>query len=125
MLQVLQDSVTNPDLAQAFTICRSTGSYVAGGWSETSVQIPAYGVVTVATDRQIESLAEADRLHGARMFLTTQPIYTTSRSRAGEGGTPGTSDVLLFNNQSWRVASVGNYADRGHYYAIALKMEGA
>ncbi len=116
----LQDVVNDYDLADNFTILRSEGSFVAGGWQDKKTSIPVWGVVTVATDKQLQMIPEADRVTGARMFLCEQPLYTTSEMNSG------TSDILVWGNQQYRVLSVGPYENRGGYYcAIASRMSGS
>ena len=120
----LQDVVNDPDLAESFDILRSSGTFAAGGWQAATVQLPAWGVVTVATDKQLEALPEGDRVHGARLFITEQPLYVTGADR--QDGTAGTSDVLLWHNQKYRIVSVGPYENRGGFYsAVAVRMSGS
>jgi len=120
----LQDVTNDPDLAEQATVLRSTGTFAAGGWQSTTQTLQWWGVVTVASDRQLESLPEADRVHGARVFISEQQLYVTAAQR--EDGTAGTSDVLLYNGHKYRVASVGPYQNRGGFYsAVALRMQGS
>jgi hypothetical protein len=120
----LQDVVNDPDLAEEFTIVRSTGSFASGGWQDTKTEISAYGIVTVADDNSLEAVPEADRIHGARIFIAECPIYVTSEDR--RDGTTGTSDVLVWQGQKYRVQRVGNYSNRGgFYYAVATRTKGA
>lgn len=123
MIEALIDAVSNADIAEPFTIKRSTGSFAAGGWQSSNTALPAYGVVSVAQDTYLEMVPEADRVHGARVFVSTTPMYVTSDERLDQ--TAGTSDILIWNIQKYRVHSVGNYINRGFYYAVATRMRGA
>jgi hypothetical protein len=119
----LQDVVNDPDLAEPFNIIRSTGSFVAGGWQDTKTVIPSWGVVTVATDKQIQMLPEADRVTATRMFFTEDQIFTTELHRPD--GTSGTSDILEYGGHQYRIWSLGLYDNRGGFYAaLAQRMEG-
>lgn len=119
----LQDVTNDPDLAESFVIQRSTGQFVAGGYSDTKTDIQTFGVVTVATEKQLASLPEADRVHGVRAFFTQFPMYVTNEQRSD--GTSGTSDILVWQNQSYRILSVGQFQNRGGFYcALASRMKG-
>lgn len=116
----LQDVVNDPDLAEPFIIERSSGGqFVSGGWSEDTTEISVFGVVTVATEKQLESLPEADRVHGIRAFFLQCPIYVTSEERGG------TSDILVWNGVNYRVLQVAQFQNRGGFYcALAARMTG-
>lgn len=119
----LQDVVNDPDLAEPFTITRSSGQFAAGGWTSASTTIQAFGVVTVAGAKQLDMIPEADRVHGSRVFICEQPMYVTSETR--QDGQSGTSDILVWNDVKYRVHSVGNYNNRGgFYFAVATRMAG-
>jgi hypothetical protein len=62
---------------QAFLVQRSIGQFVAGGFYNTTLQIPAYGCVQMASDREVEMLQPADRIHEVKAFWWTSPLYTT------------------------------------------------
>jgi hypothetical protein len=115
----LQDVVNDPDLAEPFNIQRQTGSFGPGGWQVTPQSIDMWGVVTVATQKQLQMIPEADRVNGARMFLSQFPIYTTNEVQGV------TSDIIVWDNLNWRVVAVAPYENRGGYYwAIAQRMRG-
>ena len=117
----LEDVVNDPDLAEEFTICRSQGgTFGPGGFQDQKTFLPAYGVVSVASDRQIAMLPEADQVNETRVFFNSEPMYTTSENRGA------VSDILIWNNTRYRVMSVGKYCNRGGYYmALAVRMQGA
>jgi len=120
MLANLLDVVSNPDICEGFQIQRNPGVFAAGGWQAgQNVLIQAYGVVSVASARQLEMIPEADRVHGTRVFHSATPMYVTSEDKGI------TADILIYNGVSYRVMSVGNYANRGGYYeAVAVRMAG-
>jgi hypothetical protein len=120
MLSNLLDVVSNPDIAECFTIQRNPGIFTQGGWqAQEPVTIQAFGVVSVASARQLEMVPEADRVHGARVFHSSTPMYVTSEDLGI------TSDILIWNGISYRVMSVGPYQNRGGYYeAVAVRMAG-
>lgn len=68
---------TDLQAPQPFTILRSVGQFVSGGFQSTRTSIEAYGPVQRATDRETEMFPEADRVGGIMAFWWTQPIYST------------------------------------------------
>lgn len=128
------DIVNDPDLAQAFTIERSTGQFVLGGWKTTAVLVPAYGCITVASPEDLEMVPEGDRLSGAMLFHTSSPLYITELEGGagqqgwGKGGfgvtTQQVSDVVVWRGQRYRVVHLSPYQDYGYYRAVAVRMAG-
>lgn len=75
----VSEVVTDPDFTapQPFTIKRSTGQFVLGGFESVTTDIPQLGPVQQASDKEIQMLPEADRVGSIRSFWCTIPIYTT------------------------------------------------
>lgn len=71
--------VVDPDMTapHPFTILRSTGKFVPGGFESTVTPIPMFGPVHQASDKEISMLPEADRVGSIRSFWSTQPVYVT------------------------------------------------
>lgn len=116
----LQDVVNDPDLAEPFTVLRQPGSFQQNGWQTSTPQtIQAFGVVTVATQKALQMLPEADRVNAERMFIAECPMYVTSEDNSI------TSDILIWCGVKYRVMVVGEYENRGGYYcAVATRMKG-
>lgn len=114
----VSEIVNDPELAEPFIIRRSRGGFVRGGWSDQITEIPAYGVVSVAAEKDLEVLPEGDRVREARVFHSSQPIYITNAENVG------VSDVLVWNNVAYRVLSVADYSNRGYYRAVACRTAG-
>lgn len=78
----VQEVIVDPDMTapQFFTVLRSTGQYVPGGFQSTVLPIQAYGPVQQASPKEIAMLPEADRVSGMRSFWTTFPVYVTRGS---------------------------------------------
>jgi hypothetical protein len=75
----VQEIVVDPDMIapHPFTILRSTGQFVPGGFASTTVNIPMFGPVQQASLKEIQMLTEADRVGSVRSFWSTRPIYVT------------------------------------------------
>lgn len=71
--------VVDPDMIapQPFTVLRSTGMFVLGGFQSVTTAIPMFGPVQQASNKEVQMLQEADRIGSIRSFWSTQPIYTT------------------------------------------------
>lgn len=120
----LDDVVNDPELAEQFIVLRSQGgAYIAGKWTEPTPQVLSYfGIVSIAEKKDVEALPEADRIHGAIVINCELPLYVTHVN--GTAG-PGTSDLVQWNGEKYRVVNVRNYASRGYFWGIAVRMTGA
>jgi hypothetical protein len=114
----VSEVVLSSEFAEAFSVARGSGEFQAGGWSQQTSTVPLYGVVNPATARQLEMLPEGDRPTEALVFFCTKPLYVTSQDRGG------TSDVITWRSEQYRILSVMNYSNRGYYMAIAERMAG-
>lgn len=73
------DVVADPEMQdpEPWTVLRSTGSWVSGGFSSVTTPLIAWGPNRQASNREIAMLPEADRIGSIRAFYWTQPIYLT------------------------------------------------
>jgi hypothetical protein len=115
----VSDIVVDPDLAEAFTIYRTTGAFGEGGWiaNEPTV-VPAKGVVTVVNEKELEMIPEGDRVKGAMNFYTTTPINVTSQAGSN------ISDEIEWKGERYRVVSIAPWVSFGFYKATGVRMEG-
>lgn len=116
MIQV--DEITvDPDFAQAFTIKRSTGSWLNGKWTTTTSDVSAFGTIEPASSKDLKMVPEGDINSEPMSFYSPDPIFTTR-----DEGTPAASDILVWRGQNFRVLNVFEYQDFGYYHAIAVRM---
>lgn len=116
----LSDVVSDPDLAEPYVIRRITGSFQAGGWQANAPQdIAAYGVVSVAKAKDLDAIPEADKIEEAMVFHSTQEMFVTSEA------TNQTSDLLVWQGDTYRVYSVANYSNRNYWKALAARIAGS
>jgi hypothetical protein len=75
----VSEVVSDPDMIapKQFTVLRSTGTFVLGGFQSTTRSFQLWGPVQQASDREINMLPEADRQGSARSFWATVPILLT------------------------------------------------
>lgn len=120
----LQKVVNNARLAEAFTVTRSQGgNWVAGGWQDKYVTISMYGIISPNNDpRLAELLPDSDHVHQAITVNCELPLYVT-REKGSTG--PATSDIVIWNNEQYRVIKTHNYALRGYWWAYCVRMAGA
>jgi len=112
-------TLTNPLLCDSFTVERTPGTFGSGGWVPgVSVQVPAYGVVTPSTDKELRQVPEGDRPTEAMTFTTVTELF------ARETGQQGAADVLVWRTERYRVVSVARYPNFGYYRAIATRWGG-
>lgn len=71
--------ITDPDMIapQPFTILRSTGQFVLGGFQTVVTSIQLFGPVHQATDRELKMLPQGDQISSVRSFWSLQPLYET------------------------------------------------
>jgi hypothetical protein len=116
----LSHVVLHTGFVQTYIVERSSGDWVNGRWTEeTPVQISVAGVVSVAQEKDLQPLHLGDQIKGAMIFHSVQPLYVT---RAGT--VQGTSDIIIWNGQRWRLLSIGDYSDYGYYKAIGERISG-
>lgn len=118
----LSAPVLAPELAQSFTILRSTGQFLNGVWKSTEIKVNAYGVISVAKAKELQMIPEADVIHGAMVFHVEQPIYTTNQSGPEQGHS---SDILIWRGKKFRVLQVAQYEDYNFWRAIATRLSAA
>jgi hypothetical protein len=115
----VSDVVNDPDFATAFTIQRSAGSFVDGVWNPgTPTNVAMWGSIQPASDKEVSALPEGDQISAAIKVYSTQPIYTTAANPAG------VSDIVVWNNEQYRVLKLLPWQGNGYYRAIAARMAG-
>lgn len=115
----LSEVVEDPDMAEQFTIRRTTGQFAAGGFAlNAPTDVPAYGVVSVATAKEIEAIPEGDRVNEIRAFWTTTQMFVTNLAGSE------VSDILIWQSTAYRILIQPDYDNRGYYKALATRMLG-
>ena len=119
----LRNVILNRDLnRKKFTVIRSTGgSWVDGEWTEgTPTEIEMQGIVSVANERELNMVAEGDRIKGAMVFHTIYEIFVTRT-----GNNKGTSDKIVWRGEEYKISNVAPYVDYGYYKGIGVRIKGA
>jgi hypothetical protein len=118
----LKLAILNRDRLQSFTVYRSSGDWDDNGrWTENApTQIVMKGVVSVANQKELNQYPEGDRIKGAMVFHTIDPLYPTRT-----GTDKGTSDKIMWDGEYYRLANVWPYKDYGYYKAIGFRIKGS
>lgn len=119
----VSELVNDPDNSQPFTILRNQGKWLNGSWqSGNQQQLAGFGVITPLTARDIKMVPEGDVNESLRAFYTATQIFTTNANAAVDS-TGGSSDVLVWRGQQYRVIGVKHYEDYGYYKAIGTAID--
>jgi|ERR1035438_455154 hypothetical protein len=117
----LSEVANDVDLGQCFSVLRQNpGVYAEGGFQPGPIQILNYfGVIGVATPKQLQMFPEGDRIAGSEIVICNSPLYATSETREA------TSDIIVWHGQNYRVKSVAPWQDFGFVAAIVERMKGS
>jgi len=117
----LGDVILDGEMVDTYQVSRSKGKFVMGlGWqSEASSTFDVYGVVSAISGKDLQALPEADRIHQTRAFWSNVELFITHASAPA-----GTSDLIIWRGDKYRIVTVGQYENRGYWKAIAVRMAG-
>lgn len=116
----LSSVVLDPDFAQTFTIKRFSGQWQAGRFIQTNNEIQMAGIISIANAKQIEFIPEGDRIGGEIAIHTVQPLYNSRNGTDISQG--GTSDIVIWHGDKYKIYQVNEYSDYGYYLAIGQRM---
>ena len=124
--------MNDQDFCQHFQVKRTdpnSGQWVPGGFDQQVDTLDFYGISQVADPRTIAMIPESDRVLGARVFWSNEPIYETQAApTAGSTVDPQQgviSDSLVFHGEDWKVVHVWGWQDNGYWKALAVRKRGA
>lgn len=112
-------AIADSNIAEPFQVLRSSGQFVAGGFQDTKTTVGMWGNVSLASPQDLDMAPEADRVTGAIAVWSQQEIFVTRASP-----TPGTSDIVVWQGEQYRVSMVMRYPRRGYWKAVAVRMAG-
>jgi len=118
----MKEVISDPDLCapQQYTILRSAGAWIAGGFQSTVSTIQQFGPVQQASNKEVAMLPEADRVSEVRSFWSTVPIYVTRINAA--------SDKIQYpatGGEVYRVLQVYHTPGAGYWKALATRESAA
>jgi hypothetical protein len=112
----LSGMVNDADFAAAFTISRTTGQFVSGGYQPSVATVPGYGIIRPADAASLDMIPDGDRVTGAIAILSTTQLYETNAT--------GTSDTLTWDGAGYRIMRVFDCSSTGYWKAIAVRQNG-
>lgn len=113
--------ILDSDFAQTFTVKRYTGGkYEAGRWVQTPTEIQMEGIISIANAKQIEFIPEGARIGGEIAIHTIVPLYNSRNGTETKEG--GSSDIVLWHDDEYKIYQVNEYSDYGYYFAIGQRM---
>lgn len=111
------DVILDPLFVQSFGVKRQSGAWTKGAWVPGTVSnLTLTGTIIPASPKDIDQIPEGDRITGMMAFYTTAETFVTRST--------GTSDVLTWNGEDYKVMLVNPYSDYGYYKALAVRMKG-
>lgn len=117
----LSSVIHSSRLSQDYTILRSSGVWENGEFIKNGIpsMLQFHGIITVATERDLQKVPEGNRQTGAMKILSTEPIYVTGQLEEN-----GFSDVLVWNNEKYQIVAVFPDKDYGFYRGICTRLSG-
>lgn len=117
----LSSVIHSSRLSQDYTILRSSGVWENGEFIKNGIPstLQFHGIITVATERDLQKVPEGNRQTGAMKILSTEPIYVTGQLEEN-----GFSDVLVWNNEKYQIVAVFPDKDYGFYRGICTRLSG-
>ena len=117
----VSSTILDPHFAQTFTVKRYTnGKWEAGRWVQEPTEIKIVGTISIANAKQIEFIPEGDRIGGEIAIHTTVPLYNSRNGTDTSKG--GTSDIVIWHDDEYKIYQVNEYSDYGYYFAIGQRM---
>ena len=118
----ITDAIFDPELGcTAFTVERITYTRSRSGTTSRSTTARAMGCIHPGTPEMIRLLPEEER---EEQFIA---IYTDYALSTGTPESTGASfmgpDRIHWNNQTWRVVRVRDWAMFGYYQALAVMLQ--
>ena len=117
----LEEVTFDADLGQAFTILRTTGKFGAGGWvaQDPPQNIPAFGVIAIASDKDMQMFPEGDRLTGSLIVISNTPMFTSSENLGI------IADQIDWRGNRYKVSSLGRWSDFGFHAVLMVRKTGS
>jgi hypothetical protein len=120
--------INSPRIAQpsAFTVTRSTGTWVNGRFTLTTSTLNYSGTILPASSKDVIQTPEGDRIKGEIAIYTDSncPLYETFLNQK-TGNSGNVSDEVTWQGENYKIIQVKPYVDYGYYKAIAVRKRGA
>lgn len=115
----LSDIVSSPEFSQLVEVTRHVNGKILKGRYVDEVKVMTVLAVVSATDvKDISMIPEGDRSRESKTFHTSVKLLT-SRDNDNKEGT-GIADVVLYDNEQWKIEATVNSGDYGYYKSIGI-----
>ncbi len=114
-------AINDPRFSQLFKVFRKSGEWEKGRFIEKEKTITINGVITPSKPKEIEMIPEGDRVGGEVTIHTTNKLYTTHLLE-GDSSEEGTSDIIEWQDERYKLYQVNNYSQYGYYSAIGMRL---
>lgn len=116
-------AVNDSRFCQNFKVFRKHGEWAKGRFIEAETEINMIGVITPSKPKEIEMIPEGDRVGGEITVYTTKKLYTTRSIETNESEeNQGTSDIIEWQDERYKLYQVNNYSQYGYYSAIGMRL---
>lgn len=115
-------AITDPKFSQKFKVFRKSGEWIRGRFEEIEKEISMIGVIAPSKPKEIEMIPEGDRVGGEITIHTTRKLYTTRLIESEIENNQGTSDVIEWQAERYKLYSVNDYSQYGYYQAIGMRL---
>jgi hypothetical protein len=114
MMTINVSEALDSDTAEIITVTRfAVGSYVDGVWIDGATStFKTVASVQQPSPKQLQRLAENQRLLDLRLFISKAPLYT-SDDRTGQQ-----ADIVHYKGKQYTVISSGDWDVYGHTDAV-------
>lgn len=117
-------AITDPRFSQKFKVFRKSGEWIRGRFEEIEKEISMIGVIAPSKPKEIEMIPEGDRVGGEITIHTIRKLYTTRSIDTSEdnGENQGTSDIIEWQGERYKLYQVNDYSQYGYYSAIGMRL---
>ena len=116
----VSELINDPDFAQKFTIERSEqGVFVDGLYVSNKKTFDITGIVQPYSPKTVEYTQNGDVVSGEIKIWSKQIIYTTR----GEKDNNGTSDIIIYKGEKYKVNLVKDWEEHGYWSAVAKRIK--
>lgn len=110
----------NKKFLELVKVHRKSGDWVRGRFEENEDTFDSPMVVVSTSTKDIIQVPEGDRLSEQKTFYSTIPLFVSQYDATRKG----TSDVIEWKGQKYRIYQVNDWGNYGYYKAIGVRTGG-
>lgn len=117
----VRELITDPDFCQKIKVTRTKAEIYNYVPRQTQTSFFVTGIITIADDKDLQMLPQADRLSGAINVFTEQELYVTHYN--SEENQAYISDIIDFEGETYKVAYQLGDMQYGFCRSTCVRME--